>query len=87
MSTAELQNWIALYVGTALLASIAGWVAFVTVAMEFTRERGWREVDSARSAMLLLPRLWWRWQQRYLLGTPVILAIVGWVAASMNWSR
>jgi hypothetical protein len=31
------------------------------------------------------PRLWWRWQKRYLTATPVILAIVVYYGFTLRW--
>lgn len=86
MTGIELTNWTALYAATASLCAIAFAMSIITVAIECLRERVWLSGGGPRGALLFLPKLWWRWQQRYLLGTPAILAIVGWFALTLDWS-
>lgn len=76
MSSAELANWISLYVATAVMAAIACVLAVISVSYDLYRERGWHELATVRGAVLFAPKLWWRWQKRYLLATPVILSVV-----------
>lgn len=80
-----IANWMSLYAATALLAAIAFTLAAATVGYEIVRERAWREVRDVRSALLFAPKIWWRWQRRYLLATPVILAIVVYYATWLPW--
>lgn len=87
MSTNELQNWIAVYAATGVCCFFAMILSVTTVGIEVYRERVWRDVQDVRSAILFAPRLWWRWQKRYLLSTPVTLAIVGWFAATLDWAH
>ncbi len=81
-----IANWLSLYAATAVLAAIACVLAAATVGCELIRERAWREVRDLRSAFLFAPNIWWRWQRRYLLASPVILAIIGGFAAWLPWS-
>jgi hypothetical protein len=81
----QLANWLSLYVATGICAALAALGAAISVGLEVWRAREWRELRSARSALLFVPGLWWRWQKRYLTGTPVILAIVCYYAASLHW--
>lgn len=76
LDPAELANWLSLYVATAVMAAIAAALAIVSVSVDLYRERRWRELSTVRGAVLFAPKLWWRWQKRYLLATPVILAVV-----------
>ncbi|MGD9811157.1 MAG: hypothetical protein AB7U35_07440 [Sphingobium sp.] len=82
----ELSNWLALYLATGLCCAIACTLAVATTAAEIYRDRSWAAVKSLRSAVLFLPKTWWRWQKLYLGSMPVTLGIVGLFAASMNWS-
>lgn len=84
MSEQHFDNWVALYLATAICCSIAFPLAVLTVAAELWREKAWR-ITSWNEGLLLLPRAWWRWQQRYLLSTPVTLAIIGSFAVSLPW--
>jgi hypothetical protein len=68
-----------------MLAFVCAWLAAATIAIELMREKFWRELKGPADWVLLAPRVWWRWQKRYLLGTPVILAIVGLFAATLDW--
>ncbi len=85
MTEHDLNNWIAIYLATFMLASVAFLLSLLTVGIELFHERFWRSLTTPRSIALALPRIWWRWQQRYLLGTPVILLIVGAFAAQLDW--
>lgn len=84
MSEQHLANWIALYLATAICCSFAFPLAVVSVALEMWREEAWR-ISSWKDGALLLPRAWWRWQKRYLMSTPLTLAIVGSFALSLPW--
>lgn len=85
LSPEQLANWLSLYVATGICAALAAFGALVSVGSEVIRRREWRDIDGGRAAAMYLPRLWWRWQKRYLTATPVILAIVAYYAASLNW--
>lgn len=84
MTPEELQNWLSVYAATALCCAFGALLAAMTVGIEMWRERAWNEARSIRGALLFVPRLWWRWQKRYLMGTPVILAIVAYYGATLN---
>ena len=86
LSTNEISNWIAIYVATGICCVLALSLSVATVGFEVTRERAWRQIDGWRSLLLFGPKLWWRWQKRYLLSTPVTLSIVGWFAATLDWT-
>ena len=85
MTENDLNNWIAIYLATFMLASVAFLLSVLTVGIELLHERFWRSLTTPRSMALALPRIWWRWQQRYLLGTPAILLIVSAFAAQLEW--
>ena len=87
MTPDEVRNWIAIYAATAACCSFALILSVATIAIEVVRERHWQEIRDLRSAALFGPKLWWRWQKRYLLSTPVTLAIVAGFAFTLEWSR
>jgi hypothetical protein len=87
LTSNELGNWIAIYAATGACCSFACTLSVATVGGEVIRERSWREIPDIKSAALFGPKLWWRWQKRYLLSTPVTLAIVGWFAATLDWTH
>ncbi len=82
----ELVNWMALYLAAGACSAIAVVLAAATTAVEIYRERRWVMVTSLRSALLFLPRTWWRWQKLYLLSMPTTLGIVLIFGISLNWS-
>ncbi|MDF0490556.1 hypothetical protein PX554_20705 [Sphingomonas sp. H39-1-10] len=86
LSDLEIQNWIALYAAAGLCCVFAVVLSIATVFVELYREEAWGNLKTFRSAILLIPRTWWRWQKLYLLSTPVTLAIVGSFAATLSWS-
>ena len=85
LSSEQLANWLSLYVATGICASLGAVGAVISVGCEVIRRREWRHIRGGRAAAMYLPLLWWRWQKRYLTATPVILAIVAYYAASLNW--
>ena len=85
LSPEHFANWMSLYAATGLCAMIAAFGAALSIGLEVVRAREWLEVRSFGSAALALPRLWWRWQKRYLTATPVILAILAYYAVSLSW--
>lgn len=82
----ELSNWLALYLAAGICCAIACTIAVATTAAEIYRDRSWTTVRSVRSAILFLPKTWWRWQKLYLTSMPATLGVVGLFAVSMTWS-
>jgi hypothetical protein len=86
LTQTELANWLALYAAAGLCCTIAFFLACATTIIEIHRERAWATVHSLRSAMLFLPKSWWRWQKHYLTSMPATLVIVVLFGASLRWS-
>jgi len=86
MTHAEIGNWLAVYAATGVYCTYAMVLSISTIGLELYRERAWQSIDGVRSAAVLIPRIWWRWQKRYLLSTPVTLAIVGAFALTLDWT-
>ncbi|PBN42285.1 hypothetical protein [Sphingobium sp. D43FB] len=86
LTAIELANWLALYLAAGLCCAIALALSCATTMVELYRERSWATVTSLRSAVLFVPRTWWRWQKLYLTSMPVTLGVVMLFAASMSWS-
>ena len=86
LTAIELANWMALYVAAGSCCVIAMALSCATTMVEVVRERGWSSVNSLRSAILFVPKIWWRWQKLYLTSMPVTLGIVILFATSMRWS-
>lgn len=76
-----------IYAATAICCTFALVLSIDTVAAELYRERAWISIVGLKTFALIIPRIWWRWQKRYLLSTPVTLTIVGWFAATLDWTR
>lgn len=85
MSPHDLQNWVALYVATFFCSIVALAASVVSIGIELLRERVWSTVRTPRDVIVFVPKIWWRWQQRYLMGSPVTIGIVAWFALSLRW--
>jgi len=85
VSEAEILNWTSLYAATGLTCLVAVLLSGTAIVVQLWRERFWRQLGSVRAAILFVPGTWWRWQKLYLTGTPVILAIVGMFALTLEW--
>lgn len=81
----QLANWLSIYVATGICAALAAFGAATSVGLDVYRAREWRAVRGTAAILLFVPGLWWRWQKRYLTATPMILAIVIYYAASLQW--
>lgn len=81
----QLANWLSLYAATGICATLATVAAAISVGYQLVQERQWQEIRGARAAILFLPKLWLRWQVRYLTAAPVILAIVAYYAFTLSW--
>lgn len=86
MTPNEIANWIAIYVATGICCVLATAMSVLTVGREIVLEKVWADVTDWRSGLLLVPRIWWRWQKRYLLSTPVTLIIVSAFAITLDWN-
>lgn len=82
----EAANWMALYVATGICCAMAFALSCGMVMCAVYREHSWTAITFLRSALLFVPRTWWRWQKLYLTSMPVTLVIVIMFAASMRWS-
>ena len=87
MTPLEISNWVAIYAATGVCCAFALMLSVLTISIELHSERAWRDITSFRSAALFVPKLWWRWQKRYLFSTPVTLIVVAWFAATLAWGR
>jgi len=67
--------WLSLYLAVGILAGLTATMAVVKTVYDVRSNAVRFEVSSWRGRILLLPRLWLRWQFNYLQGTPAILAI------------
>lgn len=81
----HMANWLSLYAATGLCAALAGLGAAIAVTHEVIRTREWEDLTGLRSLAMFGPRLWWRWQKRYLTATPVILVIVVYFGFTLHW--
>ena len=86
MTANDVNNWIAIYLLTFYLSAVCAILSAIMITVELYRERVWHTLDNTKNILLFLPRIWWRWQKRYLLGTPVILAIVLAFSIRLTWT-
>lgn len=85
VSAADIQNWLSIYIATAICCGFAITLTTLSLGADMVRERFWSMPWSLRRIIFFAPRTWWRWQRRYFLSVPVTLGIVGSFAASLNW--
>lgn len=69
LSPEHFANCMSLYATTGVCAMVAAFSAALSIVLEAVRAREWLEVGSFGSAALVLLRLWWCWQKRYLTAT------------------
>jgi hypothetical protein len=75
MPAETYQAWLSLYLGVAILAGVTALMALAKTIYDVRTNAVRFEISSWRGRILLLPRLWLRWQLNYLQGTSTILAI------------
>jgi hypothetical protein len=63
-----------------LPAGVAGSMSMLTLL----GTRNWTALSSRRGLALAFPRLWWRGPRLYLTGSPVVLFVVAYLAASLG---
>lgn len=85
-SSVEISNWISLYLAAALCCAIVMALSSCVTIRGLYRDRIWNNATSLRPALLLLPKICWRWQKLYLLSTPLTLGIVAWFASTLRRS-
>jgi hypothetical protein len=75
MPVETYEAWLALYLGVAILAGVTALMAVAKTVYDVRTRAVMVDVATWRGRVLLVPRLWLRWQLNYLQGTPTILAI------------
>lgn len=86
LTQVELSNWIAIYVATGICCGLAMTLSISTLSIQLYREQAWSQFANLRSAILFVPKTWWRWQKLYFTSTPVTLGIVCSFAATLSWT-
>lgn len=85
MNSAAFDAWMSLYAAVGLLATICAIAASVQTAHEIIT-RKWRpERGSCIGLLLVVPKIWFRWQINYLRGFPAILGIASFFAWHLNF--
>jgi hypothetical protein len=85
MSPQDIANWTSLYLATFIMCAITMTLTGIMWLHFVVKTAPWRGLTTWRAKILFLPKLWWKWQKLYLTGTPVILAVDAYFAASMQW--
>ena len=75
MPAETYEAWLSLYLGVAILAALTAVMAVAKTVYDVRTHAIEVEFTTWRGRILLLPRLWLRWQLNYLQGTPTILTI------------
>jgi hypothetical protein len=80
-----LIAWTSLYIAVGIMAVLCASLAVLVTIVDLHSGR-WRPVLTRRiDLVLLLPKIWLRWQLHYLRGTPVILSITIYYAWSIGF--
>lgn len=75
MRPEALEAWTSLYAAVGLLAAICGCLALIKTAFEVRNGEFQIHTKTLSGRVLLVPKLWLRWQVLYLSGSPAILGI------------
>lgn len=80
-----LIAWTSLYIAVGAMAVLCASLAVIATILDL-HSGHWRPRTTSRTDLLLvLPKIWLRWQVNYLRGTPVILAIALYYAWSIGF--
>ena len=87
LTAIEITNWIALYVATFCCCTIALVLSVGFLIYDLSIDGTLRKPlpSTPLGLLMLVPRLWWRWQKLYLLSTPVTLTVIAYFALSLRW--
>jgi hypothetical protein len=85
MPAETYEAWLSLYLGVAILAALTAVMAVAKTVYDVRSHAVEVELTTWRGRVLLLPRLWLRWQLNYLQGTPMILAIAVYYAHHLGF--
>jgi len=85
MKHEALIAWTSLYIAVGMMAALCASLAVVGTIADW-RSKRWRpSLDSRLDRVLLLPKVWLRWQLNYLRGAPVILAVALYYASHVGF--
>jgi hypothetical protein len=85
MTALEIANWTSLYLATFILCGLTMILSLILWGHFVVTTAPWRGLATWHGRLLFIPKLWWKWQKLYLSGTPVILLVVAYFAANLNW--
>lgn len=75
ISAVALETWTTLYLAVGICAALCATIAAIATTQEVWAGTWRPALVTRQDKALALPRLWLRWQIKYLTGAPVILAI------------
>ena len=85
MKHEALIAWTSLYIAVGMMAVLCACLAALVTIIDLRSGR-WRPAVTNRfDLVLLVPKVWLRWQINYLRGAPVILAIALYYAWSVGF--
>lgn len=82
----SLIAWTSIYIAVGIMALICAVLSVLVTANDW-RTGQWRPaLDTRLEKILILPKIWLRWQVNYLRGAPVVLAIAVYYASHVGFS-
>lgn len=75
MPQTTIQAWLSLYAAVGVMALMCAIFAIAKTAYDYRQGGIGLPTTSTLDKMLVLPRVWVRWQINYLLGAPAVLCI------------
>lgn len=75
MPQATLQAWLSLYAAVGVMVAMCAVFAVIKTVHDYRSGTSRLPTASAMGKVLVMPRMWVRWQLNYLLGAPAILGI------------
>lgn len=81
-----LIAWTSLYIAVGMMAVICASLAVVGTIADWRSKRWQPSLENRLDKVLLLPKVWLRWQLNYLRGAPVILAVALYYAWHVGFS-
>ncbi|GGD82248.1 hypothetical protein [Croceicoccus mobilis] len=85
MKESAIIAWTSMYIAVGSMALICAVLAVVVTGSDWYT-RTWRPALSRKlDFVLLVPKIWLRWQINYLKGAPVILAVALYYASDVGF--
>ena len=86
MNEPALVAWTSLYIAVGTMAFLCALLASIVTACDWHSGHWKPSFITKFDKLLLLPKIWFRWQLNYLKGAPAILLITFYYACSIGFS-